>query len=110
MRTPRVSESPSGIGRASALLASGTLVSRILGFVSAAVLATAIGLQGSSADTFTLANQLPNNIYAIIAGGLLTAVLVPQIGVHQQDSRPQGTQAAQDPVGLPIVGNGDHMT
>jgi len=85
MRTPRVSESPSGIGRASALLASGTLVSRILGFVSAAVLATAIGLQGSSADTFTLANQLPNNIYAIIAGGLLTAVLVPQIvraGLH----------------------------
>jgi putative peptidoglycan lipid II flippase len=69
----------SDIGRASALLASGTLVSRILGFISAAVLAAAIGLQGSSADTFTLANQLPNNIYAVIAGGLLTAVLVPQI-------------------------------
>lgn len=87
MRKPRVAdEQPSsGIGRASALLASGTLVSRILGFISAAVLAAAIGLQGSSADTFTLANQLPNNIYAIIAGGLLTAVLVPQIvraGLH----------------------------
>ncbi|MCU1578857.1 MAG: murJ [Rhodoglobus sp.] len=71
--------SATGIGRASALLASGTIVSRILGFISAFVLAQTIGTFGSSADTFNLANQLPNNIYAIIAGGLLSAVLVPQI-------------------------------
>jgi putative peptidoglycan lipid II flippase len=74
-----------GLGRASALLASGTFVSRILGFVSAAVLAQAIGITGAGADTFAIANQLPNNIYAIIAGGLLSAVLVPQIvkaGMH----------------------------
>ena len=74
-----------GLGRASALLASGTIVSRVLGFVSAAVLAQAIGTTGAGADTFAIANQLPNNIYAIIAGGLLSAVLVPQIvkaGMH----------------------------
>ena len=77
--------STGGLGRASALLASGTIVSRVLGFVSAALLAQTIGTIGASADTFTLANQLPNNIYAIIAGGLLNAVLVPQIvkaGLH----------------------------
>jgi putative peptidoglycan lipid II flippase len=74
-----------GLGRASALLASGTFVSRILGFVSAAILAQTIGTTGAGADTFAIANQLPNNIYAIIAGGLLSAVLVPQIvraGLH----------------------------
>jgi len=74
-----------GLGRASALLASGTIVSRLLGFVSAIVLARAIGTKGAGADTFAIANQLPNNIYAIIAGGLLSAVLVPQIvkaGMH----------------------------
>jgi len=60
-------------------LASGTLVSRILGFVSALVLAHTLGTVGAGANTFALANQLPNNIYAIIAGGLLSAVLVPQI-------------------------------
>ena len=74
------------MGRASALLASGTFVSRILGFVSAIVLAQTIGTRGTAgADTFTLANQLPNNIYAIIAGGLLSAVFVPAIvraGLH----------------------------
>jgi putative peptidoglycan lipid II flippase len=68
------------IGRASTLLASGTAVSRVLGFISVIVLARTIGVLGSgAADTFRLANQLPNNIYAIIAGGLLSAVLVPQI-------------------------------
>jgi len=74
------------IGRSSALLASGTLVSRVLGFASAIVLAQTLGVKGTAgADTFTLANQLPNNIYAIIAGGLLSAVFVPAIvraGLH----------------------------
>lgn len=68
-----------GIGRASAILASGTLVSRILGFVNATVLAGAIGYIGAAADGFTLATQIPNSIYALIAGGLLSAVLVPQV-------------------------------
>ena len=82
--TPAASE-PSGVGRASALLASGTLVSRLLGFVSAFVLAQTLTTQGAGANTFAIANQLPNNIYAIVAGGVLSAILVPQIvraGLH----------------------------
>jgi putative peptidoglycan lipid II flippase len=75
----RPAAEPSGIGRASAFLASGTLVSRLLGFVSAAVLAQTLGAIGVGANTFALANQLPNNIYALVAGGILSAVLVPQI-------------------------------
>lgn len=67
-----------GIGRASLFLASGTVVSRILGFIKLIVLARAIGLT-SVADAFTVANQLPNTVYVIVAGGVLTAVLVPQI-------------------------------
>ena len=68
-----------GIGRASAFLASGTIVSRILGFVKVIVLAGIVGQFGATADTFAIANQLPNTIYVIVAGGILTAVLVPQI-------------------------------
>ncbi|MGG7465477.1 murein biosynthesis integral membrane protein MurJ [Plantibacter sp. YIM 135347] len=67
-----------GIGRASALLASGTLVSRILGFVKAVMVARIIGVS-IVGDTFGIANQLPNTIYVIIGGGVLSAVLVPQI-------------------------------
>ncbi|MFE6964942.1 murein biosynthesis integral membrane protein MurJ [Agromyces sp. NPDC057679] len=68
------------IGRASLFLASGTLVSRILGFVKAIVLAATIGVVPSvSADAFAVANGLPNTVYVIVAGGVLSAVLVPQI-------------------------------
>ncbi|HAM27640.1 MAG TPA: murein biosynthesis integral membrane protein MurJ, partial [Microbacteriaceae bacterium] len=66
------------MGRASAILAAGTVVSRVLGFVRAVVLTTAIGLVAAG-DAFGIGNQLPNNIYALIAGGVLSAVLVPQI-------------------------------
>lgn len=57
----------------------------MLGFISVVVLSQTIGQRGSSADTFAIANQLPNNVYAIIAGGLLSAVFVPAIvraGLH----------------------------
>ena len=77
------------IGRSSAILASGTLVSRVLGLVSALVLAAALGQLGVG-DAFALANQLPNNIYAIIAGGLLSAILVPQI--VRAEKHPDGGQ------------------
>lgn len=68
------------IGRASFFLASGTMVSRLLGFVKAIVLAGTIGVVGSvSGDAFAIANGLPNTVYVIVAGGVLSAVLVPQI-------------------------------
>ena len=84
---PDAVASRAGLRRASAVLASGTLVSRALGFISAAVLAWTIGQQNQGANAFAIANQLPNNIYAIIAGGLLSAVLVPQIvrAAHHDD-------------------------
>lgn len=65
--------------RSSAIMASGTLVSRILGFVKALMITVAIGSLTTMADVFELANTLPNLIYVLIAGGIFNAVLVPQI-------------------------------
>lgn len=67
------------LARSSLIMASGTIVSRILGLVRTVMLALAIGVTTNAADAFGVANQLPNNVYAIIVGGLLNAVLVPQI-------------------------------
>lgn len=60
-------------------MALGTIVSRILGFLKAILLAMMIGVTTNAADAFGVANQLPNNVYAIIVGGVLNAVLVPQL-------------------------------
>ncbi|MGO2749767.1 MAG: murein biosynthesis integral membrane protein MurJ [Pseudoclavibacter sp.] len=69
-----------GIGRSSAVIATGTLTSRALGFVKAVVLAATLGAVGSkSADAFQNAALLPNSIYAVLAGGAMTAILIPQV-------------------------------
>ncbi|MFJ3490262.1 murein biosynthesis integral membrane protein MurJ [Leifsonia aquatica] len=67
------------IGRASAMLASGTFVSRILGFAKAWLLVQAIGALSFAGGAYATATLVPNSVYAIIAQGLLNAVLVPQI-------------------------------
>ena len=68
------------LGGASLLMASGTIISRALGFIKIAALAAAIGQSTSaSADAFGIAIGLPTSIYALIAGGVLSAVLVPHI-------------------------------
>ncbi len=70
----------SSLGRASAILGAGTLVSRLTGVVRSMVLVMAIGsVFSGAADAFTTANMLPNNIYAIVSTGILTGVIVPQI-------------------------------
>lgn len=66
------------VGRNSAVMASGTLVSRVLGLVRTSLTGAAIGL-GVVGDAFNGANQLPNYIYLLISGGLLEPVIVPQI-------------------------------
>ena len=65
--------------RSSLIMASGTVISRALGIIRAIMLAATIGVTTNAADAFGVANQLPNNVYAIIVGGVLNAVLVPQI-------------------------------
>ncbi|QEW04704.1 murein biosynthesis integral membrane protein MurJ [Microbacterium lushaniae] len=67
------------LGRASLLIGAGTVVSRLTGFLRAIVLVSAVGATTEAGNAFAIANQLPNNIYAIISTGLLSAVVVPQI-------------------------------
>lgn len=73
--TPRRS-----ILRASALMASGTMVSRILGFIRNAMLIAAVGATaGGVGAAFQTANTLPNTVFNLLASGIFDAVLVPQI-------------------------------
>ena len=54
--------------KSSAIMASGTLVSRILGFVRTALLIIAIGEgAGSVSATFQVANTLPNTVFNLLA-------------------------------------------
>ena len=63
----------------SAVMAAGTLFSRISGFLRAGLLAAALGITTVQADVFTIANTIPNMLYILLAGGVFNAVLVPQL-------------------------------
>ena len=52
------------LGRASAVLAAGTLVSRLTGLLRSIVLVGVVGsVSSEAADAFTYANQLPNSVF-----------------------------------------------
>src|SRR6187402_2427484 len=67
------------LSSATAIMASGTLVSRLLGFVRTALLSYAILVNAFGADAFDVANRIPNALYAVLAAGVFNSVLVPQI-------------------------------
>ncbi|MER6050194.1 murein biosynthesis integral membrane protein MurJ [Streptomyces sp. NPDC001793] len=66
------------LGRSSALMAAGTIVSRITGFLRTLVMAAAIGVSTLN-DSYQVANTLPTMIYVLVSGGALNAVFVPQL-------------------------------
>ncbi|QOX81775.1 hypothetical protein H8R18_08705 [Nanchangia anserum] len=66
------------VARASGIMAAGTMVSRVLGFIRTALLIALIGEIGAN-DAFNVANNLPNTIYNLLASSVLSAILVPQI-------------------------------
>ncbi|WP_243058295.1 murein biosynthesis integral membrane protein MurJ [Nocardioides sp. SR21] len=74
-----------------AVMAAGTIVSRMSGFVRSTLLMAALGLQ-LHADIFNIANTIPNMLYILLAGGMFNAVLVPQL-VRSMRNDPDGGEA-----------------
>lgn len=64
--------------RASSIMAIGTIISRITGFIRGVLLVAALGT-ALLADGYNVANTMPNIIYNLVVGGALTAIFVPQL-------------------------------
>ncbi|HUB42222.1 MAG TPA: murein biosynthesis integral membrane protein MurJ [Streptosporangiaceae bacterium] len=73
---PAPAERGPSLARSSGVMALGTIASRFTGFVRTAVLLYAIGTQ-SLGDAYNVANNLPNAVYNLALGGILTSVVVP---------------------------------
>ncbi|WP_055530789.1 murein biosynthesis integral membrane protein MurJ, partial [Streptomyces graminilatus] len=67
-----------GLLKSSAVMAAGTMVSRLTGFVRSALIVSALGL-GVLGDSFQISYQLPTMIYILTVGGGLNSVFVPQL-------------------------------
>jgi putative peptidoglycan lipid II flippase len=66
------------IVRSSSVMAVGTLGSRVTGFLRTIAQSWALGAAGVAAG-YNLANTLPNVVYNLALGGILTSVIVPLI-------------------------------
>ena len=74
-------EAETSLVRSSAVVAVGTALSRITGFVRIAAIAYALGAT-TLAGTYSYANEAPNIVYELLLGGVLTATLVPLFVKH----------------------------
>ncbi len=88
---PRLPSTQSSLLSASAVMAAGTIVSRLSGFVRSTLLVAALGAS-LHADVFNIANTVPNMLYILLAGGVVNAVLVPQL-VRAMRKDPDGGDA-----------------
>ncbi len=66
----------SSTGKATAVLAAGTLASRLTGFARVLAIGYVLGVSPLS-DAFNYANGIPNIIYDLLLGGILAATLIP---------------------------------
>ncbi|WP_245633731.1 murein biosynthesis integral membrane protein MurJ [Amycolatopsis jejuensis] len=89
---PPPDKTPS-LAKASGRMAIASLISRITGFLWKLLLVAAIGASVAN-DSFNVANTMPNIIFELLLGGVLTSVVVPLL-VRSQDDPDQGAEYAQ---------------
>jgi putative peptidoglycan lipid II flippase len=67
-----------GVAGAAALIAVLTLLARLAGFGRTLVFTNTVGA-GSTGDVYLAANQVPNIVFEVVAGGALAALVVPML-------------------------------
>jgi murein biosynthesis integral membrane protein MurJ len=77
--------------RSSGVMAAGTIASRFTGFLRTFVLLYALGTKDLG-DAYNVANSVPNAVYNLAVGGILTAVVVPLL-VHAAKRNRDGGEA-----------------
>jgi putative peptidoglycan lipid II flippase len=71
------------VARSTAIMSIGTVLARLAGFVRQWSMAVALGVSVAAtgsipiASSFNIANNIPNMIYELVAGGVLSAMFVP---------------------------------
>ncbi len=86
---PIPTQSAQSIGRSSGVMAVANLVSRITGFLRQVVLVGVLGV-GVLNDAYTVSNTLPNIVYELLFGGVLTSVMVPLLVRAQKEDADGG--------------------
>ena len=77
------------LARSTGSMAMGTLISRVTGFLRTFVFVFALGT-ATLANAYNNANTLPNAVYDVMIGGVLTSVVVPLLVKAAKENRDGG--------------------
>jgi putative peptidoglycan lipid II flippase len=102
-KSPRTADAAPGIGRASGIMAIGTLASRVTGFLRTVAITAAIGT-AVVGDAYNVANTTPNILYDLLLGGVLTSVVVPVLARAAREDDDGGVGFASSLLTLVAVG------
>jgi putative peptidoglycan lipid II flippase len=101
---PPAIDAEGGTAGQSAIMAAGSLVSRVIGFVRNALIGMTLGT--TIGDAYTSAQFLPGQIYELLLGGILSSVLIPLL-VRRRKADPDGGEAyTQKLLTFAVVGLG----
>ena len=85
----------------SAIMAAGSLVSRILGFARNALIGMTLG--AGIGDAYTSAQFLPGQIYELLLGGILSSVLIPLLVRRRKADQDRGQAYTQKLLTFAVV-------
>jgi putative peptidoglycan lipid II flippase len=85
---------PPSVLRSTGVMAIGTIASRGTGFLRTLVLLAALG-SAQLGDAYNIPNTVPNAIYDLLLGGVLTSVVVPLLVKAARDDGDGGVAYAQ---------------
>ena len=96
------------LARSTAVMAAGTLLSRVTGLLRVTVLVATLGVGESRlADVYNVANTTPNIIYELVLGGILSSIFVPVfVEVRTTRGPRQAWHVARATMTIAIVGLG----
>ena len=80
--------------RNTAVMAGGTLLSRLTGFGRVLALIWAFGITSGLTDVYNIANTAPNILYDLVLGGVLSATLVPVFVDYLNQDDPEESRRA----------------
>ena len=91
------------LGRASRTMAIASAASRLTGFLRSLAVTAAIGV-ALVGNAYNTANTLPNIVYELLLGGVLTSVIVPLLVQAQERDRDRGVAYTQRLLSLAVAG------
>ncbi|MFD8498157.1 murein biosynthesis integral membrane protein MurJ [Amycolatopsis sp. NPDC059657] len=98
---PSPIEEPRSLAQSSGRLAIAAVISRLTGFGWKLALAAVIGT-GVVNDAFNVANNLPNMVFELLLGGVLSSVVIPLL-VRSHDDEDGGEAYAQRLISMALV-------